>query len=317
MWEEQHGVVTRRQALAAGLTDAMVEARVASGRWQRLHHGVYATFGGELPRRAVLWAALLRAGPGAVLSHQTAAELAGLAPQPVPVVHVSVPRSRRVRRVPGVVIHGSARIGAAAHPTRRPPQTRIEETVLDLIATSPSAEEAIGWLVRAVGLRLTTAPRLRSALDARARMRHRLLVADALADIAEGCHSVLELRYLRRVERAHGLPPGTRQTPRGRRGGRYYDDVRYPFDTLVELDGRLVHQAPFRDLRRDNAAAVAGLVVLRYGWSDVAGQPCAVAAQVASVLARQGWLGTARACGPDCMIGETFPGSSLEKSPPC
>jgi hypothetical protein len=80
--ELQQGVITRRQALAAGLTEKAIVVRLQGERWQRLQAGVYATFSGEPPRTAVLWAAVLRAGPGAVLSHQTAAELYGLADAP-------------------------------------------------------------------------------------------------------------------------------------------------------------------------------------------------------------------------------------------
>jgi hypothetical protein len=75
----QSGVVSRAQALRAGLTVDMIKFRVRSGRWQQLHPGVYATFSGIPGRGAWLWAALLAAGPGAVLSYQTAAELNGFA----------------------------------------------------------------------------------------------------------------------------------------------------------------------------------------------------------------------------------------------
>jgi very-short-patch-repair endonuclease len=70
-----------------------------------------------------------------------------------------------------------------------------------------------------------------------------------------------------------------------------YRDVRYPqWKTIVELDGREAHppDEKFRDLRRDNRAAIAGDASLRYGWRDVAGDPCAVAAQVALLLTNRG-----------------------------
>jgi len=54
---------------------------------------------------AVLWAAVLCAGPGAVLSYQTAAELAGLQTRPANLVHVTIPTNRRVVPRPGLVIH--------------------------------------------------------------------------------------------------------------------------------------------------------------------------------------------------------------------
>jgi hypothetical protein len=128
----------------------------------------------------------------------------------------------------------------------------------------------------------------------------------ALADIADGCLSPLELRYLREVERCHRLPRGDRQAVRARPGGRWYDDVAYHrFGTRVELDGLAAHagEARGRDARRDNAAAESGEVVLRYGWGDVVDRPCSVAVQVAAVLSRHGWTGRAVPCSrPHCVI---------------
>jgi very-short-patch-repair endonuclease len=114
---------------------------------------------------------------------------------------------------------------------------------------------------------------------------------------------MLELRYFRRVERAHGLPHGRRQ----RRRGRWYDDVDYAeYGVSVELDGRAAHPAElaFRDHRRDNAAVLTGARVLRYGFADVAHPPCAVAREVAAVLNAAGWSGRPRSCGPACPLNQ-------------
>src|SRR5580658_8502972 len=92
--EQQQGVLTRAQALSLGWTDRFIEFRVSQGRWQRLYSGVYATFSGAPSRSCSLWAALLRAGEGAALSHWTAAELWGLVSQPAEAVHVTVPAER-------------------------------------------------------------------------------------------------------------------------------------------------------------------------------------------------------------------------------
>src|SRR5207248_3013052 len=91
-------------------------------------------------------------------------------------------------------------------------------------------------------------------------------------------------------------------------GGRCYEDVRYPgFGVTVELDGQVAHppEASFRDMRRDNASVRAGRRVLRYGWADVAGRPCAVAAEVTAVLYAAGWPGAPRPCARSgCDLGE-------------
>jgi very-short-patch-repair endonuclease len=313
----QHGVVARAQALAAGVSRGAIRGSLAAGRWQRIYPGVYATFSGPIPRLARLWAAVLAAGPGAILSHQSAAELIGLLEgprtpaRPAPArgldespIHLTVPHGRKVVAVPGVVVHRSRNIDEIRHPSREPPQTRVEETVLDLAETARGLEEAYGFLARAVNARLTTPDHLLHAMGRRRRMRDRRLLREGLGDIAAGCRSVLELSYLRDVERAHGLPAGERdvrvaRVDRGTRR-RNYLDVRYrAYRVLVELDGEAAHpyHQRFRDRNRDNAAVVAGNTPLRYGTADVAERPCAIALEVAAVLRRAGWSGEVSACG--------------------
>jgi very-short-patch-repair endonuclease len=113
------------------------------------------------------------------------------------------------------------------------------------------------------------------------------------------------VRYVRDVERAHGLPTGLRQLRRVHGGAVIYDDVAYePYATVVHLDGR-VHEydARFRDTARDNSAVTEGRDPLRYGWHDVTARPCAVATQVAAVLHRNGRPGVPHACArPRCPL---------------
>lgn len=238
----QHGVLSRQQALRHGVTYGAVKARVAKGIWQRVHYGVYVTFSGELTRQSLLWAGVLRAGAGAVLSHETAAELNGLTDRTSEPIHVAIPRERRVTRVPGVAVHVSVRAEESRHPVLLPPRTRVEDTALDLVEAATSLDEALSWLARSCGRRLTTAQRLLDAMRGRTRMRWRRELQYALSDVGSGAHSVLELRYVRDVERAHGLPRGTRQAPAARGNRKQWDDVDYPQQgTIVELDGRRGH----------------------------------------------------------------------------
>jgi Transcriptional regulator, AbiEi antitoxin len=303
--ERQAGVVTASQAARAGLSRTAVRSRVRTGRWQRLHQGVYATFSGEPSRASTLWAAVLYAGPGAVLSHQTAAELARLIDVPSDLIHVSIPAQRRVSPAPGLVVHTSARARQAVHPARLPPQTRIEETVLDLADAARTIDDAVGWITRALGRRLTTQARLRDALAERPRIRWRRELTELLRPDLSGLMSVLERRYQRHVERPHNLPAGTRQA-RVRRGDRTeYRDLEYEeFGTCVELDGLLAHpsESRWRDIRRDNATAADGGVTLRYGWLDLTGRACLTAAEVDRALRRRGFAG-GRPCRPGCPVG--------------
>jgi very-short-patch-repair endonuclease len=301
VWEQQAGIITRQQAFGAGLSRAAIEAQVDAGRWQRVHPGVLATFSGPLSRAAQLWAAVLFAGPSAVLSHETAAELVGLVERPEPRIHVTVPADRKPAVRPGIVWHRSRNVAGTRHPVLEPPRTRIEETAVDLTQTSRDLDTAIGWLIRVVTSRRTTPPRVLAALTARHRLRWRRELIDALSDVAAGCHSVLELRYARQVERAHCLPRGERQHHRGS----HYHDVAYvEFGTTVELDGKVNHVAEhaFRDHRRDNAVVLTGAKVLRYGFADVTQRPCAVAGEVATVLRASGWRARPHRCGAECQL---------------
>jgi predicted transcriptional regulator of viral defense system len=92
----QRGVFTAVQLRGAGLSKDYLRSQLTLGHWQRPYRGVYATFSGELPRTAELWAAVLAAGPGAMLSYESAAEVAGLADKPASAIHVTVPRARDV-----------------------------------------------------------------------------------------------------------------------------------------------------------------------------------------------------------------------------
>jgi hypothetical protein len=305
----QSSVISRQQTREAGWPERSVDRRLRSGSWQRLYRGAYATFTGDPSREARLWAAVLRTGPGAVLSHETAAELHHLTDKPSSKIHVSVPAQRnpsRVHPIRGVVIHRSRGLVAEWQPPWHLPRTTVEDTVLDLIAAARSFDDAYGWISAAVGRRLTTPELLGKTLAARSRMRWRAWVTAALQDAAEGVHSPLERRYVHGVERAHGLPAARRQARRRHGSGtRYLDNLYEEYDLCVEVDGEAAHPAEgrWRDTRRDNANLARGARTLRYGWPDVTEHRCRTAAEVAEVLRRQGWTGTLRRCGPGCTAG--------------
>jgi hypothetical protein len=220
-------------------------------------------------------------------------------------VHVTVPRDRQPRPIPGVIVHRLDRAAVTRHPALLPPRTWIEDTVLDLVTAASTPDEAFGWVFRATGQRLTTAGRLRAAAAARPVLRWRIQLAQCLNDMADGVRSNLEQRFVRAVERPHGLPTALRQVRIVRDGRvRYLDNLYQGQLVCVELDGRAAHPVGerWRDYRRDNAGATDGIITLRYGWSDVTGQPCQVAAQVAAVLVQRGWPGRPRRCGRACAL---------------
>jgi hypothetical protein len=187
----------------------------------------------------------------------------------------------------------------------------VEETVLDLTQTAVTFDDVCGWVTRAIARDLTDEARLRKAMSVRMKLRWRADLDELIAAAAGGDHSVLEYRYDRDVERAHGLPEARRQVPftgpGGRKGRR--DRVYEDYALVVELDGRLAHpvDSQRKDHARDNAAAVDGMQTLRYGWTQVRRDPCQIAVEVAEVLRQQGWPGRPRPCSPGCPVQRPFP----------
>jgi AbiEi antitoxin C-terminal domain len=308
----QRGVISRHQALANGTSDGMIRHAVDTGRWQRVHPGIFATFSGELSREALLWAALLHAGRMALLSHETAAELQGMADRRDRHIHVSVPKNRRVVAVRGVRVHISSTLADCERYRREPGlgmlgMTWPEDTLLDLIHQSDRFDDVCGWITRAVSRHVVIDVRLRAFMAERHRLRWRDDVAILLDEAINGTDSPLEYRWDHDVERSHGLPRSVAQRayvkPEGGRGFR--DRLFADYRVIVELDGNLTHpvETRWQDRERDNYAAGDDLQTLRFGWREVRPpENCKTAALTAAVLRNHGWQGTPFRCGSRCGI---------------
>ena len=145
---------------------------------------------------------------------------------------------------------------------------------------------------------MTTAAKLEQAQQLRKKIRWRHELEDVLAAAADGIHSALEYRYLRDVERAHGLPRSRHQVRVVIEGKTVYRDAYYEkYKLATELDGKLAHpdQERWRDNHRDNQAGAHGILTTRYGWRDVYGHPCETALLQARILRKRGWTGQAPA----------------------
>jgi very-short-patch-repair endonuclease len=301
---EQRGLVTRRQCVDAGLTRKAIESRLRD-RWVRVHPGVYQT----RPGRDDWWTGALGAhlacGPRAAWARHTAAYRWGLVASPPRVVELMVPEGYLVSAPSGCVVSRCRHLDERVDPLRWPWLTTVDETVLDL-AESGALDHTLSVVGRAFQRRLTDEDSLLRRLAARQRHPHRALLEEMLGDVAAGAESAMEVRYLRDVERAHGLPRGERQVVTGA-GRRARHDVGYRAQrVLVELDGRLGHEERgdrVHDGVRDRRSASRGWLTVRAFWTDVAGQPCDLALDVTGVLQSRGWTGEPRPCRRrDCTV---------------
>lgn len=170
------------------------------------------------------------------------------------------------------------------------------DIVLDL-ADALDASSTIGLCTDAIRDRWTSPQRLNDLLDARLRHRHRTLISELMEDAQEGAESPLEHRYVRGVERPHGLPRASRQV---RVGPNIVDGWYHEWNCAIEMDGWRFHKDRVQsDARADADRAALGITTLRFGWDDIVVNPCRTARQVASVLQRNGWNGHIRRC-PSC-----------------
>lgn len=309
--KSQARVTSRRQALDRGWSEKMIASRLRSGTWRRLQRGSYATFTGDAPREARLWAAILRTGGGAVLSHETAAEVHGFAEKPSSLIHISIPQARRPARkrpIRGVVVHRRRVLEPDWTAPWELPRTTVEDTVLDLVDAAREFDDAYGWVTRALTKQATSVVSLRKALAKRKRIRWRTWLTEALEDAGDGLNSPLERRYAIDVERAHGLPSAVRQAKfRSGSGTVYLDNLYAEYGVCVELDGLAAHPPESRrkDTRRDNANLVDhDIRTLRFEWPDATEKRCETAITVGRVLRKRGWAGNLKPCGPECPVAK-------------
>ena len=299
----QEMAFTRAQALAQGLTDEVIEANVAAGRWVRMAHGVLAAVTGTPTPAMRRRAALLFARGPAVLSHATAAVLWGLpgADEDGP-IHLTVPYGSSARGCPGIAVHRSRAFAHIVAPEADPPVTSLVATLVDVAVAAPTATEALRRLTAGAAARRIPPGRILAALERRRPRRYRGPLTDAARLLLDGVESWLEARYGADVEQAHGLPTAERQAPFVVEGHVRAEDCLYRMplgDLTVRLDGWRYHanrRTARVDRARDNAAELAGRARLTFGYEEIRDDPCAPARIVARRLGSLGWTGELRRC---------------------
>jgi hypothetical protein len=282
---DQHGVIAHRQLVELGLSPSAIQRRLSGGRLHPIHFGVYAV-GHPLLSKLGRWsAAVLAAGPRALLSHESGAELLGIARATGARPHVTAPgRSRRGH--PGIVLHLPRRLDpedvAVAEGV---PVTSVARTLLDL-----SESVSAGRLGRAVEeaerlgiFDLAGVERLIERSRGR-RGRRRLSVAVSRYRPSALTRSELERAFLD-LCLAAGLPrPAANTFLAG-----FEVDMAWPEDRLVvELDGHEFHRtrsAFERDRIRDAELLLAGYRVLRVTHHRLLTAPAEVVGALRSLLA--------------------------------
>lgn len=279
---QQHGRVARRQLQALGVEDWVVEYRLATARLHAVHQGVYAVGHTVTTREGIYMAAVLAAGPGAVLSHRSAAGLWGLRPDNRQATEVT--STRRAGPQPGIVVHTSRCLDPRDVTTIDGiPVTSAMRALVD-VAPLLDIQGLARALRRADDADLLDMGPLDRLLAASPRGAAKLRAL--LRSYADGPQQKSDLeRLLHRICRANRLPlPTCNELLNG-----HEVDFRWPDHTLiVEVDSWLYHgtrHAFNRDRRRDvDLLADFGYRTARFTDLQLVHEPKWVAWSLAKLL---------------------------------
>ncbi len=270
----QHGLIARRQLDELGLARRVVESWERSGRLLSVHRGVYAIGQARLSQHGRWMAAVLVAGPQAVLSHLSAAALWGMLEADPVVIHVMC-SARRLRH-DGIRTHSTRHL--PHHDVRireRIPVTSPERTFLD-IAAMVGERRLRGALRVAEREHLFDATGLLSSLPSQ-RGRPGIAAArrilERYAGIAGRFRSGLEMDFweLLQTGRPRPLPEVNVHV-----GGYEADFLWRELKLIVEIDGNPWHRTSVdraHDAERDRIHRALGYTVLRYSDEDLADRP--------------------------------------------
>jgi predicted transcriptional regulator of viral defense system len=289
--DRQHGVVGRVQLVALGLGRQAIAHRLSVGRLHRVHRGVYAVGHRVLTRRGWWMAAVLAGGPGAALSHHSAAALWGFRDSARTRIDVTTPTWRSAR--PGLQLHTSAVPPEEITTVDGIPTTTVPRTLLDLAAilSRHRLERAVN---EAEVLRLTD-PLSLAALLARYPRRAGSANLRAILESADlgstTTRSELEDRFLAFLDAAVLPRPIVNANLELSAHRSVEVDCLWPEQRLVvELDGHAFHATPAayeRDRARDRALSADGWRVVRVTWRQLHLGSEALAADLRRLLTGQ------------------------------
>ena len=290
--KRQYGLVTREQALAAGMSDKQIRWRISAGQWVRATRGVYRHRSAPDTRIARLLAACL--AHGALASHRSAAALHGIDGFRLDCIEVVVPRGR-ARPIKGAILHQSTRFDLTKPVERQGvPCTALDRTLFDVSAVVSRArlDQAIDAVLRDGRLRTTDLYRV---LVSHAR-RGRNGCASFRASLEDRGDDPVPLSAWSRMVADLLVESGLDQPAMEHRvhttDGAFVAqvDLAYPdCRVAIELDSKRWHLNRMSfdsDPERRNRLTVAGWTVLNFTWSHYVHDPRKLCATVEAACRR-------------------------------
>jgi very-short-patch-repair endonuclease len=278
----QYGVVAWRQLITLGLGRGAIARRIANGRLHPVHEGVYAVGHSLLSRSGRWMAAVLAFGPGAVLSHRTAAELWGLLRPTDMRPHVTSDARSLVGR-PGIHLHRS-RFLPIEQTTEVDglPVTTIPRTLLDLAGARDPHPLRRAWeeAQRRGLLDVRAVARLCENSPGRRTKPLRALIAEATD--APDTRGEFEDRF---TDFLRDRPDIAKPVRNALVHGYLVDAHWQGTNLIVELDSKAFHwHIREDDAERDADLLTKGFVTYRVTWRALTKTPDLVAARIRRLL---------------------------------
>jgi very-short-patch-repair endonuclease len=267
----QYGAISHEQLAARDYSNHAIQHRLDTGRLHQVHRGVYAVGRPELTQHGEWMAAVQACGEGAVLTHESAAQLWEIRkpPRKSADIHISIPLCRRSSH-DGIVSHRRSALTATDITTHHDiPTTTPTATLIDLAATT-NERRLERDINEACNRDLTDPDSLADAVQGTAPRPGRKAIRKLLAKHAFALtDSELERMFLRITRKAKLPHPLTQQWLGSFRVDFYWPEL----GIVVEADSLRFHRTPAQqsaDRRRDQAHAVAGLTPLRFTHWQIA-----------------------------------------------
>lgn len=276
---DQDGLLTRRQALSAGMTPRVLQRRLSpGGRWQRVLPGTYATFTGRLSTAQRWVAALLYGGPDSMLGGATAARLHGLRQLPDDArVHLLVPHPRQLGSTGFVVVRRTIHPPAPIWFEEVLRAAPLPRAVVDACRGLPHLDQVRALVAEAVQRRLVDPAELNAELR-RGCSAGSALPRAVLAEVGAGIRSVAEART-RKLVRSAGISEPLWNCPLYTSAGEWLaqPDGFWPeANSVVEVDSMAWHLSPRsweNTLRRHARMTACGLLVVHFTPLQVDREP--------------------------------------------
>jgi very-short-patch-repair endonuclease len=298
----QSGILTAAQATDM-LGRGIMRGHLRAGRWRKICRDVVMTTNGPMNRSQHLWAAMLVAGPEAVLAGVTALTEAGVRGLREGAIQILVPAGRKVStrlpvmpaEMPPIRVIRTRCLPDDHRQAGSPPRATTARAVVDAAVWAPTADAARTVIAATCQQRRVNPEQVFEVIQMRRRLPRAKFIEQTLTDIAGGAEALSEIHFKRLCQDFEIPVPDFQERRRDASGRiRFLDAYWKRWHLHAEVDGSHHMDVDHwtADMLRLNEVWITGDRVLRFPASLIRSRPEAVAGQLKAALQAAGWRKT-------------------------